>query len=89
MSLLPGERRTAPVVALADVECYRLSADSFRRVIGQRPEQAEDFAEVLAQRKALLEATRQGLDADARAKRAHTHKEDLLDRIRGFLGLDD
>jgi len=89
MSLMTGERRTATVVALEDVECYRLGADSFRRVIGQRPEQAEDFAEVLAQRKALLESTRQGLDDDARARRASTHKEDLLDRIRGFLGFDE
>jgi small-conductance mechanosensitive channel len=89
MSLMTGERRTATVVALGDVECYRLSADSFRRVIGQRPEQAEDFAEVLAQRKAELEATRQGLDADARARRAETHKEDLLDKVRSFLGFDE
>jgi small-conductance mechanosensitive channel/CRP-like cAMP-binding protein len=89
MSLMTGERRTATVVALGDVECYRLSAESFRRVIGQRPEQAEDFAEVLAQRKAELEATRQGLDAEARARRAQTHKQDLLDKVRGFLGFDE
>ena len=76
------------MVALGDVECYRLGADSFRRVIGARPEQAEDFAEVLAQRKALLEATREGLDADARAARAATSKGDLLDKIRNFLGLE-
>jgi small-conductance mechanosensitive channel/CRP-like cAMP-binding protein len=89
MSLMTGERRTATVVALSDVECYRLGADSFRRVIAARPEQAEQLAEVLAQRKATLEATRQGLDADARARRAETHKDDLLAKIRGFLGLDE
>jgi small-conductance mechanosensitive channel/CRP-like cAMP-binding protein len=88
MSLMTGEPRTATVVALGDVECYRLSAESFRRVIAARPEQAEDFAEVLAQRKALLDSTRQNLDAESRAKRAETHKEDLLDKIRSFLGLE-
>ena len=89
MSLMTGERRNATVVAMGDVECYRLGADSFRRVIGQRPDQAEHFADVLAERKAALEATRQGLDEEARARRAKTHKQDLLDKVRGFLGLDE
>ena len=88
MSLMTGEKRTATVVALSDVECYKLSAESFRVVVGKRPELAEDFAKVLGQRRALLEATREDLDEEAKARRAKTHKEDLVDKIRGFLGLE-
>ncbi len=87
MSLMTGEPRAATVIALTDVECYRLGADSFRRVIHARPEQAEDFAAVLAERRAMLDATRQDLDADARARKVEAAKEDLLDKIRLFLGL--
>jgi len=87
MSLMTGEPRAATVVALSDVECYRLSAESFKRVIQASPEQAEDFAEVLAQRRTMLDAARQGLDETGRARRAATHKEDLLDKIKSFLGV--
>lgn len=87
-SLMTGEPREATAVALTDVECYRLGRDSFKHVIHARPEQAEDFAEVLGQRKAQLEAVRLGLNK-ARAETARAHRDDLLDKIRGFLGLGD
>jgi small-conductance mechanosensitive channel/CRP-like cAMP-binding protein len=87
MSLMTGERRTATVVALTDVECYRLGVESFRRVIQQSPTHAVDFATVLAERRSVLEAAKQGLDEETRQRRLPTHRDDLLDKIKDFLGV--
>jgi CRP-like cAMP-binding protein len=87
MSLMTGNPREATVVAITDCECYRLGADSFKRVIKAHPEKAEEIAGVLAERRSQLEAVRQGLDDEARRKRAATEKEDLLDKIRDFFDL--
>ena len=34
-------------------------------------------------------ARSESIDAEARARRAQTHKQDLLDKVRGFLGFDE
>ncbi len=88
ISLMTGRPREATVVAVTDVECYRLGAEAFRRVLHAHPEKAEDFAEVLAERATALEAVKQGLDAEARQRRAEHHKADLTTKIREFFGLD-
>jgi small-conductance mechanosensitive channel/CRP-like cAMP-binding protein len=87
MSLMTGKPREATVVALSDVECYRLGAEAFKRIIVAHPEKAEDFAEVLAARRTALEAVRQGLSAQAQARRVAENKADLLDKIQDFFGL--
>jgi small-conductance mechanosensitive channel/CRP-like cAMP-binding protein len=87
MSLLTGAPRSATVTAVTDVECFRLDSSAFQRVVARRPELAEHFAAVLAERGAALQAAHETLGAEA-ARRSRDHIEkDLFDRIRSFLKL--
>jgi small-conductance mechanosensitive channel/CRP-like cAMP-binding protein len=88
ISLMTGKPREATVVAVTDVECLRLGADAFRRVLAAHPERAEDFAEVLAERESVLMAVRKGLDEEARQRHAAAKKADIATSIREFFGLD-
>lgn len=88
MSLMTGEPRAATAVALTDVECFRLDKAAFQEVMQKRPEIAEHLAKVLAKRRVELLAVREGLDSEAAAKRLRGDQKDLLNRIRGFFGLN-
>src|SRR5206468_12576326 len=44
------------LVALTDVECYRLDKESFKSILVSRPELADGFAHILAHRRADLDA---------------------------------
>jgi small-conductance mechanosensitive channel/CRP-like cAMP-binding protein len=87
MGLMTGEPRTADVVALTDVECYRLDKEGLGRILEQRPEAAEQFSKTLAKRRMDLTKALEGLDAEA--QRAHMANEAtrILDKIQEFFGL--
>jgi len=87
MGLMTGEPRTADVVALTDVECYRLDKEGLQRILEERPEVAEEFSKTLARRRLDLTKALEGLDAEA--KRAHMANEEtrILDKIQEFFGL--
>ena len=87
MSLMTGETRTATVIALGDVECYRIGKPTFERILHESPEVAEQIAEILADRKEALTAAKDERE-DQRRRRIDTAKRDLLGRIRGFFRLD-
>ena len=87
MGMMTGEPRTATVIALTDVECYRVDKDSFHEILHRRPEIAEDISEVLARRRVELDAAREGLNEEARLARMRDHQKDLLRRIKGFFRL--
>jgi CRP-like cAMP-binding protein len=87
MSLMTGEARSATVVALSEVECYRLDKATFQLIIHKRPELAEVMAGILARRKVQLAAVREGLDQEAQSRRLAAAKHDLLGKIRDFFGL--
>jgi small-conductance mechanosensitive channel/CRP-like cAMP-binding protein len=87
MSLMTGEPRTATVIALTDVECYRLEKDAFQSILSTRPDLADDVADVLAHRRAGLAAAKDHLDAAAEERRIAVDKRHLLGRIRSFFGL--
>jgi small-conductance mechanosensitive channel/CRP-like cAMP-binding protein len=89
MSLMTGAPRAATVVALTDVECYRLDKAVFKEVLKDRPELAERAAEILARRTMGLEAAKHELDEEAKRHHLESAKTDLLGRIRGFFGLGD
>lgn len=88
MSLMTGEKRSATVVALMDIECFRLDKAAFQEVLQLRPAIANEVAGVLARRKLQLEAVREGLDQEATLRRMQSEKDDLLGRIRSFFSLD-
>jgi small-conductance mechanosensitive channel/CRP-like cAMP-binding protein len=87
MGMMTGEPRSATVLALSDVECYRVDKDAFHNILRSRPEIAEDISHVLAHRRVELDAAREGLNEEARLARMKQHQGDLLRRIRGFFRL--
>ncbi|HVY61753.1 MAG TPA: mechanosensitive ion channel family protein [Planctomycetota bacterium] len=87
MSLMTGAPRSATVVALTDVQCYRLEKDVFQRVIERRPELAAEIAKLLAERKVALDSVKEDLTEEAKKKRLAAHEADLLGSIRSFFGL--
>ncbi|MBI3565653.1 MAG: mechanosensitive ion channel [Elusimicrobia bacterium] len=87
MALLTGEPRSATVVAVEDVDSYRLDAESFREVLAKRPELAESVARKLAERRAGLESARGVRDERRREELLRGDSADLLTQIRRFFAL--
>jgi small-conductance mechanosensitive channel len=88
MGLMTGEPRAATIVALTNVECYRLDKAAFHEIIKRRPEIAEDISHVLARRRVELDAVRLGLNEEAKRQRMSHAQGDLLRRIRSFFTLE-
>lgn len=88
MGLMTGAPRSATVVAVTDVECYRLDKEGFNDILRRRPELAEDISHVLARRRVELEAVREELNEEAKRQRMSHAQHDLLHRIRHFFTLD-
>ena len=86
-SLLTGAPRSATIVALTDMECWRFDKAAFQELMNRRPEIAEEVAEVVADREAGLLAARENLSEEAATRRAAATKSDLVDRIRRFFSL--
>ncbi len=87
IALLTGERRAATVIALENTDCYRLDSEGVNELLHSRPEIAEHISHVLARRKVELDAVRENLDADARAKMMVNAQKDFFVRISKFFGL--
>jgi small-conductance mechanosensitive channel/CRP-like cAMP-binding protein len=85
MALLTGEARSATVIALTDVECYRLDGKSFQGLLLRRPEIAEAMARVISSRRPDLEKVRDAFASQPSI--AVVQQTDLLTRIRRFFGL--
>jgi small-conductance mechanosensitive channel/CRP-like cAMP-binding protein len=89
MGMMTGEPRASSVVALTDVECYRLDKEGFNDILHRRPEVAEDISHILARRRAELDAIREGLSEEAMRQRMQGAQGALLARIRKFFKLAD
>jgi CRP-like cAMP-binding protein len=68
MSLFTGDRRTATVVAVTQVDAVEITKASLERVFLKSPELVDRFASVLAERQAELSAA-------ARAERGASRKD--------------
>jgi len=88
MGMLTGEPRRADVVALTDVECYRLDKTGFERILHDRPEIAAQISGTLARRDVELATALEGLDEDARRARMAHAETRMLDKIQEFFGLE-
>ncbi|HEY6458641.1 MAG TPA: mechanosensitive ion channel family protein [Polyangiaceae bacterium] len=88
MGLMTGEPRTADVVAMTDVECYRLDKTGLQRILEERPAVAEQFSKTLAKRRTELVAVAEGLDDEAMRARMLHEESRILDRIQLFFGLE-
>jgi small-conductance mechanosensitive channel/CRP-like cAMP-binding protein len=88
MGLMTGELRTADVVALTDVVCFRLDKTGLQRVLEERPEAAEQFSKTLARRRVELIAATEDLDEEARHARFASEQNRILGSIQEFFGLE-
>lgn len=85
MGLMTGEARIADVVAMSEVDCFRLRKEGFQKVLMNRPEIAKELAERLAERRVdLLAAAGEG---DAQSMRA-SEEDRIFSAIKSFFGLD-
>jgi small-conductance mechanosensitive channel/CRP-like cAMP-binding protein len=84
MGLMTGAPRTATVVAVSDVVCYRADKKEFETILLARPEIVEHISTTLAARQIANERTLAGTDAGAATR---TRAQELLGRIRSFFGL--
>ncbi|QKQ25397.1 cyclic nucleotide-binding domain-containing protein [Candidatus Reidiella endopervernicosa] len=87
MGLLTGAPRAANVIALTDVECYRLDKEAFEQVIKARPVIAEEISRTMAKRDADLSMAKNDLDRETRDRLAAAQHDELLVKIRHFFGL--
>jgi small-conductance mechanosensitive channel/CRP-like cAMP-binding protein len=85
---MTGAPRAATVIALTEVECYRLDRAAFARLLRARPAMAHDFSRVLAERQQGLQAARQGLDAGSKAREPVDGLQ-VLKTIQHFFGLSE
>jgi small-conductance mechanosensitive channel len=87
MGLMTGEPRANDVIAITDVECYRLDKDGFEKILHDRPEIAAEMSHTLAARRVELIAARENLDEAAMSRREVSEQERILARIKDFFGL--
>ncbi|MDB4942890.1 MAG: Potassium efflux system KefA protein / Small-conductance mechanosensitive channel [Labilithrix sp.] len=87
MGLMTGEPRTADVLALTDVECFRLGKETFQEVLLARPEIANELSENMATRRLELMAVRDGLGAVDRLTLHASERDRILSGIKDFFGL--
>src|SRR5438067_12180253 len=84
MSLMTGERRSASVTALDDVECAELHKDDVADILRQRPELAKQISSILEQRQEELASVREKFQAMPRSRKPL----DLLTRIQQYFSID-
>lgn len=87
MGLMTGEPRTATVLALTDVKCYRLDKAAFKDILQRRPEIAENISHTLARRRVELEAIREELNEEVMRQRMNKAQNEFLQSIREFFRL--
>jgi len=84
MSMLTGERRTATVKALDDVEVLEIKAGDFRGHAARNPALLDHISSVVTSRRTGLEGVRSALVTVA----APEEKQNFLSRMRRFLTLN-
>lgn len=85
LGMLTGEPRSATVVALTQVECFRLDKEGFAQILHSRPEIAEEISVILERRQRDLAERLQQAKLNPNVQR----RDELLSRIKGFFGVAD
>lgn len=89
IEMLTGELRTATIVALEDVDCWRLDRNAFAEILEARMEIAHDVSAALAERLAEHAAAVEGLSEEAKRLRMQTEQRSLVRRIYSFFDLQE
>jgi len=87
MSLMTGAPRSADVVAVGDVDCFRLGDDTFKAVLLARPEIATELSATLASRRVELMAARGAIDPASIETSQQLERDRILGGIRAFFAL--
>ena len=85
--LMTGAPRRATVIAITDVEAYRLDKESFGHIVRARPELAEIMSTVLERRLARVRELEAGYESDRQGhafERGPSEHAALSQRIRDF-----
>jgi small-conductance mechanosensitive channel/CRP-like cAMP-binding protein len=85
--MLTGQERQASVVAVSEVETFRLGKDDFEDVLRDRPGIAEEVSDVLAEREVALRSVRESLSEQAKQKLIARERGSILERIEHFFGI--
>jgi CRP-like cAMP-binding protein len=88
MGMLTGEKRSATIVAVDEVECWRLHRDAFAHVLEARPEIADGVSHALAERMAEHAVARDGLNEESMRLRIKSEQRTLVKRIYSFFDLE-
>lgn len=89
MGLMTGEPRSATVVAVSDVDCYRLDKMAFKKILAERPQIASDISALLAERRMEIEEAIGDMDVESRKTRMDLEQNRILSTIRDFFGLGE
>lgn len=87
MGLMTGAPRTSDVIAMTDVECYRLDKEGFQKILTVRPAAVKELSETLAKRRMATINADEQLDAGAKSVRQAQEQAAILKRIETFFGL--
>lgn len=83
MCLMTGEPRRATVIASTHLICYEMHKSDFEKILKQRPELAETFAQLLAQRSEELARLRD----NAKSPVSVVQRNVMLAKMRDWFGL--
>jgi CRP-like cAMP-binding protein len=89
MGMMTGAPRSADVIAITDVECYRLDKEGFQKIVKDRPEILDEISKTLAKRRVDLVTVQEGLDEGAKSVRQASEQAAILMRVRSFFALED
>jgi small-conductance mechanosensitive channel/CRP-like cAMP-binding protein len=87
MGMMTGAPRSASVIAITDVECYRLDKEAFAGIMQARPGLADEITHILVERRAQLDSVLHHLDEQTRRQEKSSQHNELLVNIKRFFGL--
>lgn len=85
--MLTGEPRRATIIALTEVECWRLEKRQFEAILRARPEMTDEISHVLAKRNLELGEVQDDLSEEARRIALSREHKSMRARINKFFGL--
>ena len=86
MSLLTGEKRSATVQAITDVEVVEIKKECFSQILQASPGLLEHLGTILAERQAHLKIAL-GRQAQELSDKAKTTSSQFVNRIKSFFGI--
>jgi small-conductance mechanosensitive channel/CRP-like cAMP-binding protein len=87
MALLTGERRSATIEAVTDVDLFMIDKPAFQDILAFNPSIAIEISTLLSNRREALTQAQDDLTAPVTSLGEAPERNDLLGRIRSYFGL--